>query len=192
MKPSTKKPGKLSNLPRSNRDVDERAAIARDVDKRRQAELDEFREWLAIDKNDLDNELVQRAQLFDKVQEAYARAVSVRDDAKTSMDEAYSKVCDEIRRTGAPKGERVTDSAVKEQAAIHPTYLQAQILFFDAKKHADLLAAKVESFRDRSRAMKELVDLYASQYWMRAGETGQSRKVAQQQAEQEMVVRGRK
>ena len=54
--------------------------------------IEEFRQYLTIDKLALDDEVVRQPSLFYEVSEAYVEAVAVRDDCK----EALASVDDEL------------------------------------------------------------------------------------------------
>lgn len=156
-------------------------------DDPRKEQLDKFREALQFDKNELDDALVQQPTLFDEVQEAYAYAISQRDELKTAMEEAYATAADNIRTSVPEGGKSPTDSSVKEQATLSKEYLDAVAAYQEAKLHADLLGAKVESFKDRSRSMKELTELYCANYWMRNSAGAKpAREAGVRQAKEEM------
>jgi hypothetical protein len=124
-------------------------------------DIDEFKKYLAIDKQALDDEVMQQPALFFEVSEAYAQAVAERDALKEELNAIDAKVF-VYQRGGDPKA---TDTAIKSRVAVDPKHQKAFTEWLEAKEHADRLAALKDSFFQRSEMLKTLGRLHASNYF---------------------------
>lgn len=126
---------------------------------------EEFRQYLAIDKTNLDNELVQQAQLFYDVSEALVSAIDIRDTLKEDLAVADAELDSLLRVEHEKADERYSEASIKGEIRTHKTHLDAFELFAKAKKNADRLSALKESFIQRSHAIKHLCELYVANYY---------------------------
>jgi len=126
-------------------------------------DLEEFRGYLLIDKNALDQELVQQPSLFEKVGDAFAEAIAEKDAAKEELANVDARLDGMIRKSAADK--RVTDTAIKNRIQAHSKHQGAFAKYLTAKMRADKLGALKESFHQRSYMLRELAGLAVSNYF---------------------------
>lgn len=118
-----------------------------------------YRASLAIDPDRLDDCLVEQPELYSHVAEAYAIAVSVRDEAKLELEEAAADLDRQLRIAAVKKEERVTDKTIEKWITTMPKIKELTRKFLDTKKEADLWGALEKSYNQRLSALKELVGL---------------------------------
>ena len=122
---------------------------------------DEFRKYLAIDKQALDDEIIQRSSLLFEVSEAYATAVAERDALKEQLAVTDAELDGKLRKAN----EKGTEALIKNQIQAHNDHRKAFAEWLEAKEHADKLGALKDAFKDRSHALGELADLYVANYF---------------------------
>jgi len=125
-------------------------------------DIDEFKKYLKIDKQALDDEVMQQPGLFFEVSEAYAQAVAERDALKEELSVTDADLFHAFR---ARNSERATDTYIKGQVQVAPDHQKAFTEWLEAKEHADRLAALKDSFFQRSEMLKTLGRLHASNYF---------------------------
>jgi hypothetical protein len=124
-------------------------------------DVDEFKKYLRIDKQALDDEVMQQPELFFQVSEAYAQAVAERDAIKEELNAIDAKLFAN-QRGSDPKA---TDTAIKSRVTIAQSHQLAFTEWLEAKEYADRLAALKDSFFQRSEMLKTLGRLHASNYF---------------------------
>lgn len=131
--------------------------------------LDEFRNYLEIDKDGLDEAIERQAALYFKVAEHGAYAQSRRDQAKADMDSMFATACDKARTRAAKSDTKITEAMVKESAETSELYKQAVRDYLEAKTDAELLQALERSFDQRGKMLRELAQLFISGYFQVSG-----------------------
>ena len=126
-------------------------------------EIDEFRKYLEIDKNDLDTEVSRHPSLLYEIGEAYVEAAAQRDALKEMLATIDAQLDSIVREE--LEGEKVTESIVKSRIQVHPNHKAAFQAHIDAKELADKLAALKEAFHARSYMLRELAALFVSNYF---------------------------
>jgi hypothetical protein len=152
--------------------------MALKLGKNRDLFVDDFYEQYArmkaeleVDRNALDDEVMQHPVKFQEVQEAYVHYATMRDTASVAADEEYSHAAGRMRGGLVNK---VTEAQVKEGANLDDKYLAALALFQDAKKRADLMAALVKSYESRGKlALPEACRLFLAGYFQRDSVSGE-------------------
>ena len=127
--------------------------------------LEEARELLTIDKNQLDEVCLTHANTFDDVADRHAQAVGDRDYAKDELSQVYAKTLNKLRQAASEKGEKLTDKAAEAAAHLDKAYLKANEEYLEAKLEADRWSIKKDSFLQRSSMIKRLCDLHQSGYY---------------------------
>lgn len=124
---------------------------------------DEFRRYLQIDKNALDDELISHPQLLFRVSEAYVEAVAERDALKENLLTVDASLDQEIR--GELEGGKVTEAIVKNLIQLHPKHKAASDAYLMSKHKADVLAALKDAFGTRGYMLRDLCQLYTANYF---------------------------
>jgi GDP-D-mannose dehydratase len=136
---------------------------------------------IAIDRNDLDTELVKQPSLFLEVAQEYAQAISVRDSLKEAIDVARARVELRIRREAAEEDRKITEAGVKAEVELDKTYRRAMEAWLTAKEAADQLAAAKEAFAQRAFVLKDLCGLYVAGYFSTTSVRGRDATDVQQE-----------
>ncbi len=124
-------------------------------------DIDEFRKYLKIDKQALDDEVMQQPALFFQVSEAYAQAAAERDVLKEEMNATDAHLYQAVKA----KNEKGTDTFIKSKVQVTTDHRQAFTEYLEAKEYADRLGALKDAFNQRSEMLKALGRLYASNYF---------------------------
>jgi hypothetical protein len=145
--------------------------------------LDDLRDGLKIDRNDLDTALMEQPDAYWRVSEAYVMACSRRDEIKMERDQAMAELDRQFRQEAEKAGDKLTEKSLQSQIDLSPKIIDYRKKYARACLQADLLAGMKESYRDRSGALRELAQLFASNYFTvstgsRARDEAGDRKVA--------------
>lgn len=124
--------------------------------------LEELQNQLAINKDDLETELLHQAQLYWESSEGYAEAVSKRDQSKQVLEQVEATLASEFRKSGLTK---ITEATVAEHVESHPQYVEQYRLYLGYKKEADRWGGVSDAFRDRSHMLRSLVSMFTTGYW---------------------------
>ncbi len=124
-------------------------------------DIDEFKKYLRIDKQALDDEVMQQPELFFQVSEAYAQAVAERDALKEELAVVDARLFANQRMSNA----KATDTSIKASVSTATNHEKAFAEWLEAKEHADKLAALKDAFFQRSEMLKTLGRLHASNYF---------------------------
>jgi len=129
------------------------------------SEIEEFRQWLKIDKHRLDEELEEQPMLLFQISESYVLATATKDSAKEYLATADAKLDKKAREYFDKREEKVTEAMVKNYVQTDKDHEKATQAYFDAKGRADLLAALKEAFQSRGYMIRDLCTLYAANYY---------------------------
>lgn len=117
---------------------------------------------LIIDPLDLDFAIIKQPDLYADVGEAFAKAESIRDQAKSCLEEESAELDAEIRSNTTNK---LTESQVANAIKLETSYKDALDQYLIAKEIAGRWKALLESFSQRSYMLNHLVSLHISGYW---------------------------
>jgi hypothetical protein len=140
-------------------------------------EFEELRVALIIDKNTLDEDVIQQPVLYQKVSEEYTYACSERDAAKEGLLGLDAKLAHELRSKYAQDTERVTDKRITEEVQAHPRHIVHYQYLSSLIRRAAYLGALRDSFDQRGKMLRELSSLFVAGYFSRVVSTGASRNV---------------
>jgi hypothetical protein len=124
--------------------------------------LDEYKEYLLINKNDLDSALVEQSTLYYRIGEAYAAVISYRDLEKSRLEEVRAEIDQMIRAESSIK---LTETQVANRILSHDHYIDAQERLASWKLLADKWVALRDAFNQRAYALRDLVSLYSMGYY---------------------------
>src|SRR6266446_690013 len=118
---------------------------------------------LLIDRNALDDELINNPSFIQEVCDEAAEAIAHRDAMKEALDTVDAELDAELRE-GA-KNNKMTETAIKMAIQTHPTHQKAFEDANQAKLRASKAAGLVTAAETRSKAIESLSRLYASGYF---------------------------
>lgn len=128
-------------------------------------DLEEFRSYLKVNKNRLDDELVQQPSLLFEVSEELLRAIDARDALKNDLMVIEAEEDTRIRKAADQAEEKVTEGAVKAKVATSKKRQAAYATYMDQKAVADQLSALKEAFIARGYAIRDLCQLTVANYF---------------------------
>ena len=128
-------------------------------------EIEELREKLKIDKNQLDQEMIYQPEYYYKVAYDYANAVSERDAAQETLKQVDAELYLTYRQEADDEGRKVTENILDSQIKNSAVHEEAYDVWLEAKKTADELQALKDSYEQRARMLSRLTDLYTTQYY---------------------------
>ncbi len=127
--------------------------------------LEQYAELLQIDRNDLDTALLEQAQVYYRVGEAYATAISYRDYAKSHIDKVRADTDRLIRRKAQEEAEKVTEAQVANRILDDVLYQKVVDEHLEWKTVADKWSALRDSFERRCYALRDLCTLWVAGYF---------------------------
>jgi len=127
--------------------------------------LEEAKELLSIDKDNLDDVCLTHADIFDTVADKHARAVSERDFKKDELSKVHSDIAKKLRSDASEKGEKITEKGIEASILLDEDYIEANEEYLEAKLEADLWSIRKDSFLQRSSMIKRLCELYLAGYY---------------------------
>ena len=128
-------------------------------------DIAEFKDYLAIDRNNLDEAVIQQPQLYFQVGEAHAMAIAERDATKEDLAFVDAGLRAKHRKVLEKAEMKVTEGAIEAGVIQDPEHMNAFDRYTDSKRKADELWALKESFGQRMSALEVLARLYASNYF---------------------------
>lgn len=123
--------------------------------------IEEMKAYLKIDKNSLDEEIVQQPSLLGAVSDAFAMAAAERDHAK----EEAAVVDGELDALYRQDHEKATEGAIKAMIQADRLHMIAYEAYLKSKQKADRLQALKEAFQSRGYMLRDLVSLYTANYY---------------------------
>ncbi len=119
---------------------------------------------LLIDRNDLDNELINNPSFIQEVCDEAAEAIAYRDAMKEALDTVDAELDADIREVTS-KTAKMTEAAIKTTIQIHPEHKKAFTAYNQAKLKAAKAAGLERAAETRGKAIEALSRLYASGYF---------------------------
>lgn len=126
-------------------------------------DVEYWQRQLAINKDNLDDEVVKHPELFGHVATTAARMESVRDQLKDDLKRVDADLSLDLRDKGTGE-KRKTEGAIQAEIESHPDHLDARTRYTKAVRMTALWQALKESFVQRSYMLKSLTELVSSGY----------------------------
>lgn len=136
--------------------------------RKKEVNTDELREYLEIDKHNLDREIQRQPTLFFEVSDAYVRSAARRDFLKEEVSRTQSRLYAKHRRRFEKDGVKATEAQVNASVQSDEAYKEAVDKHIKAREKADAFQALKESFHQRSYMLRDLVALHIAGYYERA------------------------
>jgi len=141
---------------------------------------------LRIDEHHLEHMRRDQPELLYAVSKRVAQLMSKRDTAKKMLKEVEAEVALEIRSQAAQAQEKVTDKGVEAETCIHRDVRTARDAVTEAEAEYNAWDALRESFKDRSYAIRDLIELWLANYYGADMERGVRRDMVKERADQVM------
>lgn len=133
---------------------------------------DELRHKLRIDKHALDDEVEHQPELYGEVAEAASLAKSQIDSLEEQIKELEADLDTQARADAENEGDRITENAIKAIIASDRDRKEMVIELLDARHLQRRLDALTTSFRHRSYALRDMVDLFLASYYSSRSASG--------------------
>lgn len=158
----------------------------------RASKLEQLRSGLVIDKDNLDDCLVQQPELYYHVAEAFSHAIATRDALKLDIEIAEAREAKLIRELAAEADEKLTEAGLREQLALIPELQKLRRRRIEEESNISAWQALKEAFTQRSYMLRELVPMHLSRF--NSGSVSSPRTqmadAARERAGEERVRRG--
>ncbi|MBX4215938.1 hypothetical protein KW797_03240 [Candidatus Parcubacteria bacterium] len=129
----------------------------------------EFRNRVKIDKDRLDSAVEEQAFLFLEVCEHHVRATSLADAARDELKQTDGRLAREFRMKQMKDGEKATEAMVNEHLVLHSEHRGAIDKLNDREREKERWYALRQAMDQRSKMLRELVNLFASSYFTSSG-----------------------
>jgi hypothetical protein len=143
------------------------------VDEGLLEELAGFKARLLIERDNLDQELIEQPQLYYEVSENLAQSVGRRDAKKNELKrleaELFTYYMQELGKSAKPTQAKV-EAAVGQDEDYQGLYGE----YLDANREADLWLAMKEAYSQRSYVLKDLCSLHISGYFSNSSVQGKT------------------
>ena len=133
---------------------------------------DELHNKLRIDKHALDDEVEQQPELYGEVAEASALSKSQVESLEEQIKELEADLDTQARADADNEGDRITENAIKAIIASDKDRKSMVIKLLNARHLQRRLEALTTSFRHRSYALRDMVDLYLASYYSSRSASG--------------------
>lgn len=139
-----------------------------------------LRKELTIDRDDLDNALINQSNLFYRVAKWSVRAQTSLEEAKADLDRIEQEISLQVRKqataaTGDEKAPKITDKHVATVVASTPKYQKQENELLKAKARVASWSILKDSYMYRASMLKSLVQLFVSEYYMTSADRSVSR-----------------
>lgn len=119
-------------------------------------DAEQFKEDIAVDRNDLLEEFTQHPSLFAFYAEIHSRAMREEAKLKLSLEITEAKLDKAIRDAAVAAGEKVTEKHIANTIVRDAEYVKAAFAYNDARASAELAKSALEAFRQRRDMLIQL------------------------------------
>ena len=109
-----------------------------------------------IDRHNLDQELINQANLFRRYAQLHVLATMEADFAKARLDNAKAEVAKEIREEREAKKEKCTEQIIKDEVCRHARVIAANKDYIERKAMVGQAKAYADSMVQKGRSMDSL------------------------------------
>ncbi|KXH69814.1 MAG: hypothetical protein AM326_01705 [Candidatus Thorarchaeota archaeon SMTZ-45] len=126
-----------------------------------------YKDDLAIDKDSLEECLVEQPELYAKWSQVWAQAVRERDEAKEALNLVKAELDMKIRKSWDILGfdKKPTDMAITTWICAQKDYRDANFILIQATYNVNVLEAAKWAFQHRKDALDNLTKLFLSNYY---------------------------
>jgi hypothetical protein len=127
--------------------------------------LEQLADGLEINKHELDEAWVLQPDVFWRVADGLARAISARDAYKLELAEIIANLDAQLRGEAERAGAKITETAIARELDLAPKVIDARAQHQRLCHAADRWQALKESYQQRSYALKDLTSLHIANYY---------------------------
>jgi hypothetical protein len=127
--------------------------------------LADLESTLRINELALEQECRDQPSRLYAVSKRLALLLSQHDAAKQELKEVEADIADRMRQQAAAEESKISEASIASQLPLDLHVQEAANKLRDLKKQMGQYEVLKESFVDRSRALRNLVDLYCSNYY---------------------------
>ncbi len=135
-------------------------------------DLQEFQDKLRIDKHALDDEVEQQPELFGEVAEAAVMAKSQVESLEEQVKLLEASIDFNAREQASNDDARITENEIKALVINSDARKEMIIKLLNARHQHRQLEALTVSFRHRSYALRDMVDLFLASYYSSRSASG--------------------
>lgn len=124
---------------------------------------------LRIDRNQLEDELVDQAEIFEELGGHLSLLISRRDAAKQFLSDTEAHIEGSIRKSARDQEAKTSAREVEAKVRVSANVQKAYRTFARLSYAVGQFAALKEAFQQRSYALSKIVDLYLAHYYSTTG-----------------------
>ena len=125
----------------------------------------DYKKDLTINQYELDTEWLTQPSKIADINTQWADAVLVRNRAKERLEVVYAEMDLKIRKDCPEELVNPKEASYKNYITAHPDYRKATEEFLLAEHQVNVLAAGTKAFSSRGDALKNITQLYLSNYF---------------------------
>ncbi len=147
-------------------------------------------DFFDIDRERLDEEWIAQPKLFFKYASKLADAKRKLEEAKGELDVTTAELDQSIRSAPEKFGlAKVTEGSIKQAIMTQDIYNKANSVVGGLKYKVDMYQAAVSALDHRKRALENLVDLWAQDYWAEPRAKTNSREKIEKESNAKVMER---
>lgn len=146
-------------------------------------DIEDFKEAMKIDRDDLDVELVRQPVLYQEVAEAHALAASRTQECRETYKRVEAEQSTKFREEYEDEhGKKPTEAQVIAGIQMNRLYQKARDLHLDASHQEMRWAALKETAQQRAYVLKDLAGLWVAGYYQNSSVHSENSVAAQEAA----------
>jgi hypothetical protein len=127
--------------------------------------IEELKQFLTIDRNNLDIELERQGQIFAEAGDLWAEAIKNRDLAEQVLKQLDANLANQCRQGALDK---VTAIQITEYIDSNPSHVEQERRYIEYKYEANKLEVLKKGLEQRGHSIRDLRELYLNGYWGQA------------------------
>lgn len=127
--------------------------------------LSEAKTYLRIDRDKLDEAIMEQPMLFHEVSAMLVVAKEAKDMAKLERDRVEAETAKDVRRDFVKNKTKYTEGTLREEIALDPDCSAAQDEYTKALSEVTAWEFMKEAFSQRSFMLRELAHLWSANYF---------------------------
>lgn len=127
--------------------------------------IDDLRDALVVDKNNLDGMLMQQPMLQQHVSEMAAEVASMRDSAKERLSRVDAQVAKKLRKQLMISEGKVSEARIDREVPLTDEHKEAFFIYNELCALSTKWDALKDTFRNRAFVIRDFVSLYTANYF---------------------------
>lgn len=127
--------------------------------------MDNYKQDLTINKEDLDEECIRQPVLFDLHAQKLIPLYKERDSLKLAIEQLAAQLDGIIRESASAEGKKLTEAKIQGEITNNTQYQNLNIKYINICTECKEKEAIRDAFQQKKDMLKLLIELYISGYW---------------------------